>query len=79
MVFYFMKNITIDQLRSGWIALTQKEEFFYLLIFIMVVVAVANFKTLCKIAVIPVQLAFSVAGLLVGIAIVWGGYLLLFG
>ena len=74
-----MQTLTIDQLRAAWISLTQKEEFFYLLIFIMVVVVVANFKTLCKIAVIPVQLAFSVAGLLVGIAIVWGGYQLLFG
>jgi hypothetical protein len=74
-----MPTLTIDQLRAYWIALTKKEEYFYLLIFVAVVVVIANGKLLCRIAAIPVKLAFSVAGLLLGIAIVWGGYQLFFG
>lgn len=74
-----MPTLTISELRAGWIELTRQKEFFYLLVFIALVVLVANTKNLCKIAAIPLKIALSVAGTLIGFAVLWGLYRLFVG
>lgn len=73
-----MPTLTISELRAGWIELTRQKEFFYLLVFIALVV-VANTKTLCKIASIPFKIILSLAGTLIGFAVLWGLYRLFVG
>ena len=66
--------MTLEYLRNSWIDVTQKGEYFYLLIFIAVLVIILNAKTLWKIAKLPIRLALFLAGSVIGIAVLWGVY-----
>jgi len=66
--------MTLEYLRNSWMDVLQKEEYFYLLIFVAVLVIILNAKTLWKIAKLPIRLVFFLAGSIIGIAVLWGVY-----